>query len=293
MRVYIVFIFVGLLSLLHSNASARSRIGMLSLMDASNVNKICKNKDTKVLHWYVRKYFALNEWIKYNNETLHETALESCWLEHTEMSDPKDDETKWYNFICMSNSPGILINTVHHCFLRNVSHDGLLVKQANIKRYLRVTDVTIRSKIDRKFARERNIFLHDEFHDLSDLDCSDDEDEEHYEYCHSKREKVTRRKSLCQMKNDADLRAKEIVDFKCLQISAVKHVALIKQCWHLMTNSQYPDSDDKWLNFTCSHEYPYAMKQAVKKCVAAHLSIKDDAHFQMFFDVSILIFYPS
>lgn len=297
MNLLFCFIFSLAFSAVLSRSEGKySKMDQLTLFDGKKLEKVCQGKDSYLLKAFIKKYSCLSNWINFYEKKSDMEVLKDCWAKHTQMTHP-NSEDEWFNLFCLTNSPGILINTAYHCFLRNITHDGRLIHRKILSKYRRCTKVRVRTEADRRSshedADEEEYDEDDPTTDLTIPSCMkkhDDSDDDYYSsYCDSKKAKSERKHLLCSSQLNSsdvsDLREEEVLQMKCLQMSSPKHLPLIKECWNVITKLEYPETYDSWINFTCSTEYPYAMKNMVKKCIGAHLVLKHEL-LNRLFDVS-------
>ena len=230
-------------------AFERSNVGKYSLFDESRVNKMCAENDVKQRSWFMKQFSCLTVWIDFYGEQSHRTLHESCWMNHTQMQYPGKDEKKWFDFLCRTITPAILMNSVHHCFLRNITENGSKTQDQVTQRYIQCSSVDMKMRI-------RAIDVKLQAFTLTDPESREPEE--------------SKRKVLCVEKPDANASRLVLNSLKCFEKAYPDQSEMMKRCWSLLFTGQYPSSESGWLKFYCSDKHPYVSVNLMEECVRRH-----------------------
>lgn len=231
----------------------RSDIGKFSLFNESRLKEICTENDTKQLFWFTKQFTCLSVWINHYEQESHRSLHESCWFNHTHMQYPGNDTKKWLDFFCTTISPYILMNTVDHCFLRNVTEDGREMNDQLTQRYIQCSAVNLNKKAQ----------VYGQQLQASTLIGADEREDEEWD-----------RKRLCTEKADFNRNhvKYQVKNLKCLDTvcSGLNLTDLMRRCWSILLDRKYPSSDDEWIEFYCSDKYAYVALNFVEQCMKMH-----------------------
>ena len=85
-------------------------------------------------------------------------------------------------------------------------------------------------------------------------------------YCIQRREQTFNMTQICKHHNAIFIKAM-VQSHRCLErLPGYRMRSQLKSCWKLVTSEDFPKDDQGFVNFTCNHRYPVAIRRIIDNC---------------------------
>jgi hypothetical protein len=253
----------------------------LSLYDPITNHLICKDKlNTTIFEGGLER---IGKCLENHVEDKFLPLLHKCWHNTSGIEYPAST-TDWINFYCNHREPWIYKNMAEHCFLKRWMNK--VDDRDFFLTYAACSNFDFEPYELQGIGSERKPYEDEEepddetnYYERACKEHTLDEESDKSE-CAVRLAHEARMKKIC-VEKDTKTSWQEIFQHKCIERAAPNQPDIIEFCWNIVMKTQYPETDDAWLNFTCKTEHPYAKKRMVMDCMLYRLGRDNETVFHV------------